>query len=56
MTTLPALPAPAITRQLLCKQALEISDTAREHRDFETALSALDFIAQLQGMYVDTVS
>ena len=47
----PVLPAPPLSRSFLCKQALEISDTAREHRDFESALAALDFIAQLQGMY-----
>lgn len=47
----PTLPSPPITRDLLCKQALEISDNARDERDFESALAALDFIAQLQGMH-----
>ncbi|NQW80041.1 MAG: hypothetical protein HQ445_02575 [Polaromonas sp.] len=53
MTKPPVLPSVVIPRALLCKQALEISDVAREHRDFESALAALDFIAQLQGMYDD---
>lgn len=47
----PEFTSVAITRKLLCKQALELSDVAREHRDFEIALAALDFIATLSGMY-----
>ena len=47
----PILPSAVITRELLCSQALEISDMARVERDFEAALVALDFIASLMNLH-----
>ena len=53
----PASPtAPAnksITKDLVCRQILELADMAREARDFETALEALSLIAQIQGFYTN---
>ena len=51
MTNPPVIPSVVIDRALLCKQALELSDVARAHCDFESAIAALNFIAHLKGMY-----
>lgn len=39
-----------VTKDLLAKQALEISDLARKRGDLALALEALAFIASLQDM------